>query len=265
MKRSRQRQRQKHKTRNILIIIIIIALAVLSGYLLASRQSVTTQGNKDESSDLTKNSIRHKNSSKQNNNTENETSSQQEETTSQESISPKRYSQSEITTLNKQFLNWAIDQAQKGNMAVTDNYFTHGASGSGDWYAETVDGKALVQAQALDNPGYGAYKIHVLGGVSFYTSKNGTIGYDDVPSKAVTADGLSQAADKNYQIHKYLLGDNGVVYEAIGSFEDLVAFSSPFGLYDDDGKTISIPAKLSFKVSQDRAAQSEWKTILSSI
>lgn len=266
MKRNGNGKKQKHTKRNIILSVITIVLVAWGGYLLGTYNNLKNQDYKNESTLTEKSSTSTQSPSKKD--SENDSSSRQKTTTSQETqenVSPKRYSQSEMATANQQFLDWAIAQAKKGNMAVTDNYFTHGASGTGDWYAETVDGKALVQPQAQDNPGYNAYHIHALGGVSFYTSRNGDIGYDNVPSKAATAEGLSQAADKKQQIHKYLLCDNRVVYEAIGSYEDLVAFSSPFGLYDDDGKTTAIPAKITFKVSQDQAAQNEWKKILSSL
>ena len=266
LKRNSNGKKQKHTKRNIILSVITIVLVAWGGYLLGTYNSLKNEDSKNESTLAEKSSTSTQSFSQKN--SESDSFSRQKATTSQEkqeSSSSKRYSQSEMTTANQQFLDWAIAQAKRGNMAVTDNYFTHGASGTGDWYAETVDGKALVQLQAPDNPGYNAYQIHALGGVSFYTSKNGTIGYDNVPSKAVTAEGLSKAADKKHQIHKYLLCDNGVVYEAISSYENLVAFSSPFGLYDDDGKTTAIPAKITFKVSQDQAAQNEWKKILSSL
>lgn len=266
MKRNGNGKKQKHTKRNIILSVITIVLVAWEGYLLGTHSSLKNKDSKNESTLAEKSSTSTQSLSKKN--SESDSSSRQKTTTSQgtqENVSPKRYSQSEMATANQQFLDWAIAQAKKGNMAVTDHYFTHGASGSGDWYAETVDGKALVQPQGPDNPGYDAYKIHVLGGVSFYTSRNGDIGFDNVPSKAATAVGLSQAADKKHQIHKYLLCDNRVVYEAIGSYEDLVAFSSPLGLYDDDGKTTAISPKIAFKVSQNQAAQNEWKKILSSL
>lgn len=66
-------------------------------------------------------------------------------------------------------------------MAVTDNYFHHGTSGIGDWYAVTEDGEMLVQEQdpTTDSPGYDAFDILALGGVVFYTSLSDVTGLDE--------------------------------------------------------------------------------------
>lgn len=251
--------------------VVLAVLIVWVGYLFGSYHTLATQDTKSESSSVAAKSSSHKqkkNKLQDDSSRENDTSSsssQSDDLAEQDSsnrIAIRQYSEEEKATAQDNFLEWAGAQAQKGNMAVTDRFFDHGASGKGDWFAETEDGKALIQQQFPDNPGYNAYKMHVLGGVTFYTAKDGTTGYDDAAIENPTAFGIANLADKSKQIHKYLLCDNGVVYEAIGSYDDLVAFSSPFGLYDDDGQTETIPSRIVFKISQDQAAQNEWKRIL---
>ncbi|MGC6768165.1 hypothetical protein ACYSNR_14175 [Enterococcus sp. LJL128] len=166
--------------------------------------------------------------------------------------------------ITEEFLNWAGERAKEGGMAVTDRYFDHGASGMGDWYAESVDGK--IQVQEVGNPGYNAYEIHAVGGVAFFIPLDGAVGISHVPDMSATASGYSEAADSNGQISKYLLADNGIVYELKGVGQSLIAFSSGFGLAADDGSfdgQHSIVPNQVFQVSQDNDAQAEYQRILS--
>lgn len=152
-------------------------------------------------------------------------------------------------------------------MAVSDFYLGHGASGKGDWYAATEDGEIQIQQQSFeeDLPGYDAYTIHALGGVVFYTSLSSVTGYDETPSSEIIAAGFSKIADPEYPMHKYLLGDNGIVYELIGTVETIGTFSGGYGLYDDDGVTKSLDVTddgFIFERSDDEDAQEEWFRIL---
>lgn len=197
--------------------------------------------------------------------TESSSDGKQEE---QETIPVRKYSEEEKDELQQAFLDWAIPRAEEGGMAVTDTYFDHGASGSGDWFAETEDGEIQVQQQSTQEelPGYDAYDIHALKGVVFYVSTSGVTGYDKEPGETHggVGDGRDYGgqADDDYPIHKYLLGDNGVVYELIGSVEELRAYQAGFGLYNDDGRTKDIEAEYTFKVSDDTDAQEAWQEIL---
>ncbi|AYW47051.1 hypothetical protein C7K38_00905 [Tetragenococcus osmophilus] len=147
------------------------------------------------------------------------TSSDPEET--EENISIRKYSDEEKEEVSQAFLDWAIPRAEEGEMAVTDKYFEHGAAGIGDWFAKTEDGEIQTQDPypEEDLPRYDAFDIHSLGGVVFYISSSGVTGYDETPKESATAEGFSKAADSDYSIHKYILGDNGVVYELIGDSE----------------------------------------------
>lgn len=189
-----------------------------------------------------------------------------EEENSQETVPVREYSEEEKDAVQQEFLEWAIPRVEEGNMAVTDKYFEHGASGLGDWFAETEDGEIQLQQQLPEEelPGYDTYEIHSLGGVAFYVSSSGVTGYDEAPKEAATAQGFTEVADSDYPIHKYVLGDNGVVYELIGDVDEIGGFPSGYGLYDDDGKTKAIDPEYTFKVSDDADAQEEWRQILQS-
>lgn len=196
--------------------------------------------------------------------TASETASSEEAEGEQEDIVIREYSDEEKEEASQAFLDWAIPRAEEGGMAVTDKYFEHGAAGIGDWFANTEDGEIQLQDPypEEDLPGYDAFDIHSLGGVAFYTSSSGVTGYDETPKESATADGFTKAADSDYPIHKYILGDNGVVYELIGDIDKIGAFSAGYGEYEDDGKSKTIAPEHTFKVSDDKDAQKAWKEIL---
>lgn len=164
--------------------------------------------------------------------------------------------QQEMTQL---FYDWAVERAKIGNMAVTDMYFSHGAAGRGDWYAMTPDGE--VQTQNQDNPGFSHFDIHAIGGVAFYQPASGDFGGDANAPFPSTADGYSRLALPDTNVHKYMLADNGVVYELIGK-KEYMSFSSGFGEYDDEGTYGEYPPGREFEISGDQDAQQEWQRIL---
>lgn len=174
-------------------------------------------------------------------------------------MSVKEYTSEEKRMMTEEFLNWAVDRAKIGNLAVTTLYFQHGAAGSGDWYALTPDGQ--IQVQNLDNPGFESFDIHAIGGVAFYTPLSGDYGRDETAPTPGIAEGYNRLAVENTNIHKYMLADNGVVYELIGKKEN-VGSSTGFGEYDDDGTIGSLNPTVQFIVSKDQDAQNEWKRIL---
>lgn len=182
---------------------------------------------------------------------ENETAA--EENTLQE------FTDAEKQEMNQLFYDWAVERAEIGGMAVTVMYFTHGAAGYGDWYAVTPDGE--VQAQDLDNPGFDHFDIHAIGGVAFYQPESGDIGADKNAPFPSTAEGYSRLAQPDTNVHKYMLADNGVVYELIGKKEN-ISFSSGFGEYNDDGSRGEYVPDVAFEVSGDQDAQQEWQRIL---
>lgn len=169
------------------------------------------------------------------------------------------FTQEEKTAMNQMFYDWAVERAKIGSMAVTEVYFNHGASGQGDWYAVTPDGE--IQVQNFDNPGFNHFDIHSIGGVAFYQPASGDFGEDEnVPSPS-TAEGYSRLALPNTDIHKYMLADNGVVYELINIKEE-TSYTTGFGQYDNAGTYGEYSPSHSFEVSGDQAAQQEWQRIL---
>ncbi|TGE71861.1 hypothetical protein [Weissella confusa] len=168
---------------------------------------------------------------------------------------------SDKSDISNTFLQWAGQRAEMGNMAVSSWFFDHGAAGHGDWYALSDDGN--IQVQNMDHPGSTSFSIHAIGGVVFYTSLDGTTGVQDLSNYSF-ADNYSKVVDRDKPVVKYLLADNGKVYELKLSQQDgSLAPSTNSGFYEftDDG----IPdatAMDKFSVSQDEAAQSELTKLL---
>lgn len=174
-------------------------------------------------------------------------------------VAVKQYTDEEKQEMTEMFYEWAVERAEIGAMAVTDYYFGHGAAGHGDWVAKTPHGE--VQAQNLDNPGWDAFELHAIGGVAFYQPITGDFGRDENKGNIGTGAGYTKVALPDTDIHKYMLVDNGIVYELIGP----LGLTSGFSEYTDEGQsTDQIKNELvQFEVSGDQAAQEEWRRILS--
>ena len=196
--------------------------------------------------------------------TESETETEVEESNGEVAETPeftaREFSEEEKQAMVDEFYNWAVERAEIGNLAVTDHYFDHGAAGRGDWYASTPHGD--VQAQDLDNPGFDAFDIHAVGGVVFYEPLSGDYGEDENTEVESTASGYQTMAVDDTNIHKYMLADNGVVYEHMSPKEE-TSLSSGFGEYNDDGTRGDYPPSSGFEVSGDQEAQNKWQRILS--
>ncbi|WP_407855015.1 hypothetical protein [Enterococcus hailinensis] len=156
------------------------------------------------------------------------------------------------TQITNAFLTWAGQRAEIGNMAVSDWYFDHGAAGKGDWYANTPDGQ--VQVQNNGYPGFGSFAIHAIGGCVFYTAKDGSIGKQELFADSF-ATNYSAKMDWSKPVSKYLLGDNGVVYELKTGNGTPVSTNTGFGEYNDQGTQMEYPPTMAFQVSEDSAAQ----------
>ena len=160
--------------------------------------------------------------------------------------------------INASFLDWAAQRAEIGNMAVNDYYFDHGAAGRGDWYANTPDGQMQVQNE--NNPGPTGFPIHVIGGVVFLTMKDGSTGRQNDVVESI-AGGYSDKADMSKPITKYILGDNGKVYE-LKTTDGQVSLTTGFGEYSDDGTASEYQPDQNFIVSGDRDAQDELQKLI---
>lgn len=161
--------------------------------------------------------------------------------------------------VSQAFLEWAGQRAVIGNMAVSDWYFDHGAAGQGDWYANSPDGQ--IQVQDNQHPGASAFAIHAIGGVVFYTAKNGGTGIQDLFADSF-ASNYSAKMDSSKPVSKYLLGDNGVVYELKTGNGAMVTTNTGFGEYADDGTIGNYVPDQAFQVSEDQAAQNELAKLL---
>jgi len=172
----------------------------------------------------------------------------------------REFTDAEKQAMVDEFYTWAVERAEVGGMAVNDYYFGHGAAGRGDWYATTPHGDVQVQDQ--DNPGFDAFNIHAIGGIVFYQPVSGDYGADENTEVESTASGYQTMAIDGTDIHKYMLADNGVVYEHI-SVKEETSLSSGFGEYNDDGTRGEYAPTSRFEVSGDQNAQEEWQRILS--
>ncbi|WP_258088732.1 hypothetical protein [Weissella fangxianensis] len=209
-----------------------------------------------DSSDKRKETSEKKSSSQQSSSSMSESSaSSSEETNPNE---PVNLTVAQKRAVNDSFLSWASDRAKIGNMAVTEVYFDHGAAGRGDWYANTPDGEVQVQDQK--NPGAAAFPIHKIGGCVFLTMKDGSTGYQENVAEFF-AGGYGVKADMSQPVTKYMLGDNGKVYELTLDKGD-TSLTSGFGEYTDEGQRGDYNPPYSFKVSEDQAAQAELQKIL---
>lgn len=168
------------------------------------------------------------------------------------------YTESEKRAITNEFLLWASKRAEIGGMAVTTRFFDHGASGKGDWYALTPDRQAIL-VQRQDSSRQNSYSIQALGGVTFYTSKDGTLGRSDKVMTSALAAGYNEVADLGKPIIKYLLGDDGEIYEyhSSGSFTDGFYEMDDKGNRQENGRPIQ-----TFTLSADTAAKKELQRIL---
>lgn len=117
--------------------------------------------------------------------------------------------------INDAFLSWAAKRAQAGKFAVSNYYFDHSQDEDDNlWYAKTPDGDVLVK-NASDKYHSKDYKIKAIGGLVFYTAKDGATGKCNNVQQD-TDDGATYSAneiDKTKPIDKYLLADNGIIYK----------------------------------------------------
>lgn len=187
-----------------------------------------------------------------------ETTTEEKTIEQSKNFSKREFSQEEQQAMTDEFYAWGAERAEIGGMALSKEWFNHGAAGRGDWYAETPDGD--VQVQDNGNPGKSAFIASAVGGVVFYYRQDGLTGAKELDDYFLPA-GFSQKAREDKDIHKYLLADNGKVYELILPYEH-ACFSCGFGEYDDNGNRGDFTPDARFEISGDSAAQAKWQEIL---
>ena len=172
------------------------------------------------------------------------------------------YSEEEKRAILQEFIDWASYRAEIGGMVVSDYYLGHGASGFGDWYANTENGEIQIQDIGKGIPGYDNFPIHTVGGVVFYTSIEELYGYDSRPWNESIAVGFFRLADLNMPVTRYLLGDDGIIYELKGTLPEYYSFNGGYGLYEEDGSKAIDSSSYIFEISKDTDAQEKYLGIL---
>lgn len=164
----------------------------------------------------------------------------------------------EKTEINNDFYNWADQRAKIGNMAISKYYFDHGSEDNGNlWYASTPDGDILIR-NASDTYSSKSYDLRKIGGFVFYTAKDGTTGKCD-NIKQDTDDGAKYSSDQidcTKPVDKYLLANNGIVYECKLDGETAEP-DSGFNIKGEDNINND-----DWIVSQDKAAQDEYRQLI---
>lgn len=164
----------------------------------------------------------------------------------------------EKTEINNDFYNWADQRAKIGNMAISKYYFDHGSEDNGNlWYASTPDGDILIR-NASDTYSSKSYNLRKIGGFVFYTAKDGTTGKCD-NIRQDTDDGAKYSSDQidcTKPVDKYLLANNGIVYECKLNGETAEP-DSGFNIKGEDNINSD-----DWIVSQDKAAQDEYRQLI---
>lgn len=190
------------------------------------------------------------------------TSSDPEKSDSEEKVISKKvrkFTFEEEQAMQNEFLAWADKRARTAGLGVTKLYFSHGAGGSGDWYMASPDGD--VQVQDLDNPGFEAFEIHAVTGVTFFETNDGEVGDVGMDWYKMLASGYAPKLQPGGRLHKYILADNGRVYEIIYP-TGMASGSSGFGEYADSGQRGDFEPDKMATISGDQAAQQKWQEIL---
>lgn len=241
---------------------VVVVSVGLMGVIMAGCQSyqkhdtASSSDVKNSSTSLSKKSVKEVNNqaNKHSDNTENTDNFIKP-------IKPVSLTEEQCNQIENQFLNWVSPRAKMENLAVCDYYFDHGAAGNGNWYADTPNGRILVQD--LEHNSSNNYVAKAIGGCLFYTSTKGTTGRSDEVDNSIMAES-SPCIDGNKPYDKYLLANNGVVYElrnnsCSGGYNSLYGFGEEA---IDDGNSPDIPQTGHWVISKDTAAQQELRKLL---
>lgn len=176
-------------------------------------------------------------------------------------LAKKKYSLIEKNEINQKFTQWAALKAKNTKKAYNSIYTDYVKNSAGDWFGVTPHG--YIQSQDMNTPGYYGYGIHAIGGGVFYTPKDNQFGYSNDLHDETTTNGYVSVAKPKTTVTKYILGDNGVVYE-LKKKTEAMNYMTGFAGRSKTGD--SIVSKLGkgnqLVVSQDKAAQAKFKAIL---
>lgn len=163
--------------------------------------------------------------------------------------------------ISDKFYDWAVKRAETSNQAVTANFFYPSKGDDKAWFAQTPDGNMLVtknnQSQQMDFP------IRALGGVVFYTALNGQTGHDpEIDYRDFELD-YEINMDETMPASKYILGDNGKVYELIKVTGHPFKPTSGFEQYNRPEPEIkAVRNNEQFVVSKDEEAQAVLRQLI---
>ena len=114
-----------------------------------------------------------------------------------------------------------------------------------------------MQVGPIDQKETNDFKIHCIGGVYFFTAMSGETGQVDF-----TDDNMSKVVDTIKPMDKYLLGDNGVVYEYKISSEEGASANVALYPYNSSTSKADSTNLAKFIVSDDQDAQAKLKELI---
>nr|WP_263314274.1 hypothetical protein [Mammaliicoccus sp. Marseille-Q6498] len=146
-------------------------------------------------------------------------------------------------------------------LAISNRYITSSFYEEGDAYATTTDGE--IQITNNDIPGWKAFKVHNVVGITAYHSKHHVKGYADEAKEITNIQGFREVADMNKPITKYLFADNGKVYQCQFKSTEDTTLSTGFAAKDSNGKDPNLKPNVIFTEVKDKEIAGEWKQLFS--
>lgn len=177
----------------------------------------------------------------------------------------KKFTTEDKNKINKEMYRYLAAYAKKHKKAVSDYYFSHGSAGYGDWYAITDQGS--VQTQDNNYPGYYGFPLHDVGGFIMYTPKSGQYGIERNHYEKITGfGGLHELYKPNTSAVKYMMADNGKVYEIKGTTNNTSGLyihpATGFGELTDKGTYGQYGPTVKFKPTTNKALQQKYTSVI---
>lgn len=246
------KKKKKHTGLIIAFVVLVIALAggaFYYGSTQANNESNPTTHQREISKLNSENaSIRH---AKTNTKTDSKTTKNTAKPSSAQALN---LTNDQKGTITKDFYIWEEKQVASKGLAINRLYFQHGADDPKDWWTNTPDGR--LQIQDLNAPGASAFPLHAIGGYITYTAKNGTTGTDPALNDGPIFSTYETEIDNSKPVTKYVLADNGKLYEATFDSGKSVTPTDGFG---QDGFT---NAMKTFTATKDGQAQQKLNDII---
>lgn len=165
------------------------------------------------------------------------------------------------SVVQAKFYKWAVQYGQGMGYAVTDWIFSPANNTvTSAWYAKTPNGLMQVTNAAV----YHQFKLHLLGGIVLFTSLQkqiGAVSKQQLQTGGASYAGYAPQANLALPMYKYLLGDDGVVYEVDNATSPLVGFGQ-VGLNGQPDGQNATPVNGQIFISPDKNAQKAYQQIL---